>query len=108
MTMTRDAGDPALIVRETILFALRSPAAVLDLSPGDLDLTLRLMRRARLIGWLGRELRDEGLLDGQPPVVADQLLERRRIQGGAASECVAGRQMLARILGCPGGGFGRL
>ena len=41
--MTRDAGDPALIVRETILFALRSPAAVLELPPGDLDLTLRLI-----------------------------------------------------------------
>ena len=76
-------------VRQSILSALRNPAAVLNLSPPELDLTLRLMRRARLLGPLAaqlQELRDqlhhEQTQDHRPEVVDEHVgLEAPRRTG---------------------------
>ena len=66
------AQSPA-IARKLVLGALRDPCGVPVLPPTQVDLTLRLMRRARLLSRLAWRLRQAGLLEMQPPVVADQL-----------------------------------
>lgn len=59
--------------RQLVIAALRDPASVPHLSAGDLDLTLRLMRRARLIGRLAVHLEALGLLEALPRQAVDQL-----------------------------------
>lgn len=54
--------------------ALRAPRAMAALPPAELDLTLRLLRRAGLLGRLAWQLRAEGLLTDLPRVASDQLL----------------------------------
>lgn len=71
--MNSSIPDSAGVVRSLVTAALGDPAAALDRSQGDLDLTLRLLRRARLLGRFAWQLRAAGLLDLQPPVVRDQL-----------------------------------
>lgn len=61
------------VARRLVLAALNDPASVAKLAPGDLDLTLRLMRRARLIGRLACHLRERGLLESLPSAAVDQL-----------------------------------
>ena len=63
----------AEIVRQLTIASLRDPTHVLDGSPDEVDLTLRLTRRARLHARLAARIRDAGLFDGQPPVIRDQL-----------------------------------
>ena len=49
--------------------ALQAPQDVLRLPPPQLDLTLRLMRRVRLLGRLAATIEQAGLM-GQLPTVA--------------------------------------
>ncbi len=65
---------PLAIVQRLVIGALREPASVLELPAAELDLALRLMRRARLLGRLGWKLRELGLLDRLPEAASDQLL----------------------------------
>jgi hypothetical protein len=72
--MTRaDLGDSAMLVRHLLVTALRDPAALPGMPATQLDLTLRLLRRARLLGRVAYQLGDLGLLADLPPVAADQL-----------------------------------
>ena len=64
--------DSAEIVRRSMITALQAPMNVLDCSPDDVDLTIRLTRRARLHARLASILREAGRLDGLSPVVRDQ------------------------------------
>jgi len=68
---SRTANDEA---RRLLVQAVRDPAAIADLSEADLDLTLRVTRRARLLGRVGHALQTLGLLETLPQVVADQFL----------------------------------
>jgi len=68
-----EPNDSAAVVRGLVLAALRDPCTVPALPTAHLDLTLRLMRRARLLGRLAWRLRQAGALEAQPRVVADQL-----------------------------------
>ncbi len=61
------------VARRLVTASLRAPADVLAGSPDTIDLTLRLLRRARLHARLASCLHDAGLIDGQPPVLRDQL-----------------------------------
>jgi len=72
--MTADQAGQQRLARTLVLGALRNPLSVPALSPPDLDLTLRLMRRLRLLGRLAWQLRAAGVLDSLPDVVTDQLL----------------------------------
>jgi hypothetical protein len=72
--MTADRAGQQRLARTLVLGALRNPLSVPALSPPDLDLTLRLMRRLRLLGRLAWQLRAAGVLDSLPDVVTDQLL----------------------------------
>ncbi len=49
------------------------PAAVARLPTEELDLALRLGRKVRLLGRLGKKLESAGLLDSLPPIAADHL-----------------------------------
>lgn len=73
MAIGADSGHSPAAVRARVLAALREPLAVFSLPPGELDLTLRLLRRARLLGRLAQQVQSSGLLSDQPRVVADQL-----------------------------------
>ncbi len=54
---------PLAIVQRLVIGALREPASVLELPAAELDLALRLMRRARLLGRLGWKLRELAPVD---------------------------------------------
>jgi hypothetical protein len=71
-----------------MIASLQAPTDVLAGSPDDIDLTLRISRRARLHARLASRLRDAGLLDRQPTVVRDQL--------ESALVSAQGRERLAR------------
>ena len=60
-------------VRDLLQSVLRDPAVVSDLSSGDLDLLLRVARRARLLGTLALDLQARGLFDSLPQVARDHL-----------------------------------
>lgn len=56
-----------------VLAALCDPASVVRLAPRELDLTLRLLRRVRLLGRLAARLDELRLLGALPPEAATQL-----------------------------------
>lgn len=62
-----------LAVRRTVTQALLDPASVARLSPGELDFTIRVMRRARLLGRLAWQLREARLLASLPRTAQDAL-----------------------------------
>jgi len=72
--MTSDAATANADARRLLLKAIRDPAAMADLPDAELDLTLRVARRARLLGRLGHALKTRELLETLPQVVADQFL----------------------------------
>jgi hypothetical protein len=53
---------------------LRDPVVAVRFPPGDLDLTIRTMRRGRLLGRLAWQLRKAGALDALPPQAIDALV----------------------------------
>ncbi len=71
--MAGEPDDALALARGLVLDALRDPCAVPGLPPTQLDLTLRLARRARVLGRLASRLRQAGMLETQPRVIADQL-----------------------------------
>lgn len=68
-----DAGDPTARARRLVLAALDNPAELPGWRVTDLDLVLRLLRRARLLGRVAWRLRETGGLDALPPAAQDQL-----------------------------------
>lgn len=58
---------------DVLLGALRDPGILTAMPPATVDLTLRMARRARLLGRLAWRLRQAGALATQPSVVLDQL-----------------------------------
>jgi|HigsolmetaAR202D_1030399.scaffolds.fasta_scaffold01792_9 hypothetical protein len=65
--------------RRLLLAALREPASIVRLPPRELDLTLRVARRARLLGRLARGVRDANLLSRLPQVAQDALVGAQAI-----------------------------
>jgi hypothetical protein len=74
---------------------------LLALAPRDLDLTLRLMRRARLLGRLGWQLSEHVSLDSLPHPVGDHLLSAFL---SAQARSQVGRWELNRIAWALGAG----
>lgn len=66
-------GSPAAEVRRLLDIVLSRPADVIEMSVADLDLTLRVTRRARLLGLLAFRLRKENLLIRLPETAVEQL-----------------------------------
>lgn len=73
-TMPDSRTAPHVAVRRCILAALRDPAGVAHLTIRELDFTLRVMRRARLLGRLAWRLHEAGLLESLPRTAQDALL----------------------------------
>lgn len=69
--------DVAAQVRRLVTAALRDPAGVTELAPRELDLTLRLMRRAGLLGRLASRLGERGFPPALPCIAVDQLVSAR-------------------------------
>jgi hypothetical protein len=79
---------PDEVVHRLLGMMLASPTDIIDLSPGDLDLTLRITRRVNLLGWLAARLVDAEQLDRLPRLAVDQL--------AAALTSADARERLAR------------
>lgn len=69
-----NATRPAAHVRNLVTDALRNPTGVAALPPRELDLVLRVLRRARLLGRIAWQLREAGLLAAMPRAAVDHLL----------------------------------
>ena len=69
--MTADAAHAE--VRRLLDAVIRDPASVTRLAPRELDLTLRLVRRVRLLGRLAAALEERGLLGALPTEAVAQL-----------------------------------
>ncbi len=63
-------------VRRVLDVAIRAPEDVAAMSPAELDLTLRVARRAGVLGRLAARLIDSGDIGRLPAVAVDQLLGR--------------------------------
>ncbi len=74
-------------VRQLICRLLQQPTEIPRLSSAEIDMTLRVARRAQLLGRLAHELDKAGLTDSLPAVIADQL--------ESATVMVQARQQLA-------------
>jgi len=61
-------------VRRLLNVALRTPDSVVGMTDADLDLTLRVARRVRLLGRLAVDLQEAGQFESLPQVASDQLL----------------------------------
>ena len=61
----------------SLVATIRDPAVVCDLPPGELDLVLRTLRRARLLGRVAVLLEERGLLSELPVGARDQFLSAR-------------------------------
>jgi hypothetical protein len=73
MNSAGNSGAPASEVFRLLGIALSSPTDVSRMSATDLDLTLRVARRVRLLGLLAYRLDKENLIDGFPAPAAEQL-----------------------------------
>src|SRR5262245_43945206 len=71
--MLRATERPAAVVRRLLTTAVRDPVATAHLPARELDLTLRLVRRVRLLGRLAAELQQRGLVSGLPSKATEQL-----------------------------------
>ena len=72
MQPLREASGDEL-VRQLALAAVREPESVVELPARELDLTLRVLRRMRLLGRLAWHLSQKNLIGVLPPVVRDPL-----------------------------------
>ena len=77
-----------------ILSALRNPLVLVDATPDELDLTLRLTRRARLLGRLATAAERTGALAHLPRIAVDQL---RSASVTAAAQARIARWELNRL-----------
>ncbi len=66
-------ASPEARVRRLLVAALRDPHRIAALLPRELDLLLRVLRRARLLARIGWQLREAHLLDALPRAAVDQL-----------------------------------
>lgn len=73
-TQDPDPADAIVLVRARVLGLLRDPGSIARLTASELDLGLRVMRRARLLGRLAWQLREQGFPDALPRTALDQLL----------------------------------
>jgi len=73
-------------VRRCVIAALRDPAGIARLTAGELDLTLRLMRRAQLLGRLAWHVRAAGVHEQLPRTARDALVGALRIAEAKAHE----------------------
>jgi hypothetical protein len=80
------------------LAAVRDPRSVVELSVDNLDLTLRILRRMRLLGRLACQLQDLGLLKDLPVVVRDQMQSAIALSGARARLLRWELQQLSRFL----------
>jgi hypothetical protein len=71
--MPRAPELPAAAVRRLLIALLRDPDGVVTLPVRELDLSLRLARRVRLLGRLAERLRRGGLIAELPPAAREQL-----------------------------------
>lgn len=69
-----EEGHSTAQARQLMLLAIRDPLQVVRLPPRDLDLTIRIMRRARLLGRLAWHLKQADLLQNLPRVARDALV----------------------------------
>jgi hypothetical protein len=76
------------LIPQLFTAAIKDPAAVTRLAPRELDLTLRLMRRVRMLGRLGVQLSERGLLNTLPSEAVAQL--------ASAAVAVEARYRIAR------------
>jgi putative nucleotidyltransferase-like protein len=60
-------------VRRLLDVVLRTPDAIAEMTDKDLDLTLRVTRRVRLLGRLALDLQEAGLFESLPQEARDQL-----------------------------------
>ena len=72
--MPSSVEAPVSAVRRLIRLALGDPAKFAALRPADMDLAIRLMRRAQLLSRLGWRVREAGLLESLPPPARDALV----------------------------------
>jgi hypothetical protein len=94
-SLLEQSGDPVCeSVRDCILSALREPGSLVELTPERLDLTLRLLRRVRLLGRVAIALDSRGLMEQLPPIAADQLASALVV---AEARARAGRWELDRL-----------
>ena len=73
MRMASNAQSHTKIVRELLVIALNDPGAVATMTAPDLDLLLRVARRARVLGKLAALLQDAGGFESLPETARDQL-----------------------------------
>lgn len=71
--MKQDRRAARAHVREIVNRLVRSPQEMPNLGAAEMDMTLRVGRRARLLGRVANRLRDAGHLETLSPLVADQL-----------------------------------
>lgn len=64
-------------VRRLLDILIQDPSRMADLPVRELDLGLRIARRARLLGWVAHKLEDAGRLDELPAAAVDQLLSAK-------------------------------
>ena len=65
--------DPQILARELLTTVVLEPRSLPSLPVEELDLVIRVARRARLLGRLCIALESEGLLEQLPPAAVDQL-----------------------------------
>src|SRR5262245_58494216 len=86
---------PAEDIRRRVVAALRNPAAIARMAPGELDLTLRVMRRAQLLARLAWQLSAAGVTEQLPGPARDALAGALQITEARARDA---RWELDRIL----------
>jgi hypothetical protein len=73
MAMARVNDKPTEVVRHLLSTGLENPVSLCALTSAELDLTLRVARRASVMGYLAHRLRESGRLNELPQAAIDQL-----------------------------------
>ena len=73
MIVRTSSENPSAEVRRVLQATIFHPETVGQMSPGELDLVLRLTRRAGLLGWLAARMEDANQLESMPLLAIDQL-----------------------------------
>ncbi|MEM7500470.1 MAG: nucleotidyltransferase family protein [Pseudomonadota bacterium] len=71
--MKQDRRAARTHVREIVDRLVHSPQSMVTLTDAEMDMTLRVGRRARLLGRVGNSLKATGHFEALSPVIADQL-----------------------------------
>lgn len=73
MNQAINGGKPAAQARRLLRTMISNPVDVAEMAPGNLDLVLRLARRAGLLGRLAARLKNANKLEFMPKLATDQL-----------------------------------